>query len=163
MRATELHKLTMQQFRPLPQRKSLITALAVLVFAFGLLPDSSGGAGIPKTPKAPTEELKGAKLVNVEQCAALSADTNAVILDVRTPQEFKEGHIPGATNLDYFAPDFDGKLKALDKSKSYVLHCSAGGRSSQAAARMLKAGFTNVIYFEAGMNGWQKAGKKVER
>ena len=163
MRATELNKLTMQKIRPLPQRNALITALAVLVLTFGLLPDSSGGEGIPHTPKASPEALKGAKMINVEQCAVLSADTNAVVLDVRTPKEFKAGHIPGATNLDYLAPDFDAKLKALAKSKSYVLHCSAGGRSSQAAARMLKAGFTNVIYFEAGMNGWQKAGKKVER
>jgi rhodanese-related sulfurtransferase len=147
----------------LPQRNALITALAVLVFAFGILPDSFGDEDIPKTPKAPPEALKGAKLINVEQCAVLSEDTNAVVLDVRTSKEFKEGHIPGATNIDYLAPDFDAKLKALDKAKPYVLHCSAGGRSSQAAARMLKAGFTNVIYFEAGMNGWQKAGKKVER
>ena len=48
-------------------------------------------------------------------------DPNFVILDVRTPQEFQSGHIQGAINIDFYAPDFPQQLDKLDKSKVYVL------------------------------------------
>ena len=52
-----------------------------------------------------------------------------VVLDVRTPKEFKEGHIPGATNIDFTTPDFEKRIGKLDKSKTYLVHCASGGRS----------------------------------
>ena len=94
---------------------------------------------------------------------ALARSTNAVLLDVRTPKEFASGHIPGATNLDLFASDFDARIRQLDKTKTYVVHCAAGGRSSQAAVKLRDTGVTNLIYFESGVKGWEKAGQKIEQ
>src|SRR5687768_17154520 len=54
---------------------------------------------------------------------------DVVVLDVRTPEEFQSGHIAGAKNVDAQEDDFASKLGALDKDKTYLLHCAAGGRS----------------------------------
>jgi phage shock protein E len=73
-----------------------------------------------------------------------AAPATPVILDVRTPVEFAQGHAKNAVNLDFRAPDFAAKLAKFDKSKSYVVHCAAGGRSALAFAQMKQLGFKNV-------------------
>src|ERR1051326_6452114 len=58
--------------------------------------------------------------VDVTEFEKLWQDKHNVFLDVRTPKEFAAGHIPGATNVDISAPDFEQKLKALSKDKTYL-------------------------------------------
>ena len=73
------------------------------------------------------------KNVSVDDAAKLlQSDKNVVVLDVRTAEEFQAGHIPGAKNLDFFGNDFAQQVAALDKSKTYLVHCAAGGRSAKA-------------------------------
>ena len=103
------------------------------------------------------------KNINVDQFDKLRQQTNVVVLDVRTPKEFAAGHITGATNLDWNAPDFAKKADALDKSKTYLVHCAIGGRSAKASDRMAALQFTNVYNLEGGMKAWEKAGKPVEK
>ena len=103
------------------------------------------------------------KNIGVEEFDKLRADKGAVVLDVRTPKEFAAGHMAGATNIDWNAADFAGKVAALDKSKVYLVHCAAGGRSAKAAAKMNTMDFSKVYNLEGGFNAWQKAGKPVER
>jgi rhodanese-related sulfurtransferase len=67
-----------------------------------------------------------------------------VILDVRTPAEFSQGHAKNAMNIDFRTSDFAAKITKLDKSKSYVVHCAVGGRSALAYAQMKQMGFKNV-------------------
>jgi rhodanese-related sulfurtransferase len=74
------------------------------------------------------------KDVDVQQFEALRQATNSIILDVRTPNEFALGHIPGAVNLNWQAKDFAEKIAALDKRESYLVHCAAGARSAEAPA-----------------------------
>ena len=85
------------------------------------------------------------------------------MLDVRTEKEFKAGHIPGAVNLDFNAPDFAKQAAALDKSKTYLVHCAGGVRSAKACNVMDKIGFTNVVNLEPGFKAWEKAGKPVQK
>jgi len=68
----------------------------------------------------------------------------AVILDVRTPQEFAEGHLEGAVNLDVNAADFGTRLRELDPAGRYLVYCRSGNRSKQAIDRMRAAGFTTL-------------------
>lgn len=84
----------------------------------------------PKSPAA--APAKGYKDLGVEQFDKLRSNTNAVILDVRTAEEFAAGHIPGATNIDINSLDFEKKAGALDKSKTYLVNCASGGRSARA-------------------------------
>jgi rhodanese-related sulfurtransferase len=72
---------------------------------------------------------------------ALEETPGAVLLDVRTPAEFRSGTIPGAVNIDYFSPDFSQKIGALKKDVTYFVFCRSGNRSGQACKMMQKAGF----------------------
>lgn len=85
------------------------------------------------------------------------------VLDVRTADEFKAGHIPGAVNLDVLDAGFEQQLAALDKTKPYLVHCAAGRRSANAAEQMKALGFKTVIDLAPGFNGWKAAGKPVEK
>jgi rhodanese-related sulfurtransferase len=79
-----------------------------------------------------------------------------VILDVRTPQEFSAGHLRGAVNVDIAAPDFVARLKALDRSKNYLVYCRTGNRSQKAIAAMAQLDFKKVLHMYEGIVGWQK-------
>ena len=91
------------------------------------------------------------------------ANTNAVVLDVRTPEEFAKGHLKGAVLLDFKSPDFAAKLGVLDKSKTYLVHCAVGGRSAKACEQMHELGFLRVANLEGGIKAWEAAGKPVEK
>src|SRR5688572_17651731 len=94
----------------------------------------------------------------------MRAEGDVVILDVRTPREYAEGHIPGAVNVDVSdAKGFEEKAKSLDKGKKYIVHCAKGVRSDRAVRRMSgQFGFENLYDFSGGMEAWKKAGKPVE-
>lgn len=63
------------------------------------------------------------------------------IIDVRTKEEFDEGHLKGAVNLDFYREDFREELEKLDKSKKYKVYCQSGNRSEKVVAKMKKMGF----------------------
>ena len=67
-----------------------------------------------------------------------------VLLDVRTPAEYAEGHLENADNVDVMAPDFAARVDGLDRSRTYYLYCRSGNRSGQAARRMKEMGFENA-------------------
>ncbi|NMH23875.1 rhodanese-like domain-containing protein [Flavobacterium solisilvae] len=86
----------------------------------------------------------------------LEADTNAVILDVRTEDECNEGIIPNAIMIDiYKGQGFIYQIEELDKSKNYYVYCKAGGRSAQACAVMNQLGFENTFNLEGGFMQWK--------
>jgi rhodanese-related sulfurtransferase len=84
----------------------------------------------------------------------LANDAEAVLLDVRTPGEFREGYIPGAKNIDVMG-DFHGRIANLDKSKTYYVYCRSGGRSGRACQIMLGEGFEKVYNLGTGIMGWR--------
>ncbi len=86
----------------------------------------------------------------------LSSDNNAVIIDVRTPEEWSEGIIPNAQMINiYEGQGFIYKLDELDKSKNYYVYCKAGGRSAQACQIMQQLGFENTYNLMGGFMQWQ--------
>jgi len=112
------------------------------------------------TPAAASTTYKN---LSVDEFARMAADKQNVILDVRTPGEFSAGHIAGAVNLDYNAPDFQEKAAALDKSKTYLVHCAVGGRSVRACEKLSHLDFPNLYNLPGGFKAWAKAGKPVEK
>ncbi|SNR29296.1 Rhodanese-related sulfurtransferase [Maribacter sedimenticola] len=80
---------------------------------------------------------------------------NVLLLDVRTPQEYKDGHIDGAINIDWFSNDFNEKVKNIDKNKIIYVYCKKGGRSLKSQERLASLGFTKVINLEGGFDDWQ--------
>lgn len=86
------------------------------------------------------------------------ADTTAFILDVRTPEEYKEEHLAGAQQLDFLNSEaFDAGIKLLDKSHTYYVYCRSGKRSHNACIKMKKQGF-KVFDMEGGILNWKKLG-----
>lgn len=112
---------------------------------------------------AATTDPVGFKRVGVAEFEQLWLEKKYTVLDVRTADEFKAGHLPGAVNLDVLDDSFEKKVSGLDKSKTYLVHCAAGSRSANAAAEMKKLGFSSVIDLAPGFKGWKAAGKPVEK
>lgn len=79
----------------------------------------------------------------------------ATLLDVRTEDEFLEGHIPGAINIE-IGEMSDEDIEQLDKEKTYVLYCRSGGRSSRAAQMLEALDFGDVYNLEGGYMEWVK-------
>lgn len=86
-----------------------------------------------------------------------------IVLDVRTPKEFANGHLAEAKLIDFQSADFAKKLGELDRSKTYLVHCAVGGRSAQSLATFQKLGFKDVVHLDGGFRAWQKAGKPIEK
>lgn len=82
-------------------------------------------------------------------------DENAVILDVRTEDEWNHGIIPGAINIDiYKGQGFIYQIEELDKGKNYYVYCAAGARSGQACNIMNELGFKNTYNLAGGISRW---------
>lgn len=97
-----------------------------------------------------------ADLTQEEWSENFEADENAVILDVRTEDEFEDGYIANAINIDiYEGQGFISELQKLDKSKSYYVYCRSGNRSGQACAIMNQLGFENTYNLEGGILDWE--------
>ncbi|SMC82013.1 rhodanese-like domain-containing protein [Moheibacter sediminis] len=83
-------------------------------------------------------------------------DEQNVLLDVRTPEEFAQGYIPNAINVDVNSEGFDAEIKKLDKEKTYYVYCQAGTRSSKASSRLLRNGFKNIVNLKDGYSSYKK-------
>lgn len=92
----------------------------------------------------------------------LKLGKNEIILDVRTPEEFKEGHIPGALNIPH-----DEVMKHASELRKYdrvYVHCRSGSRVQLACYDLAGAGLTNLVpIIEGGMPEWEAGGFPVER
>ncbi|MDE6263510.1 MAG: rhodanese-like domain-containing protein [Paramuribaculum sp.] len=95
--------------------------------------------------------------------AKLLANDNVQLLDVRTPDEYAEGHIAGARNIDIYDDDFISQAtESLDKSKPVAVYCRSGKRSAEAARRLAEKGY-KVTNLEGGIIAWTKGNKPVEK
>lgn len=131
----------------------LTLALVTLLFTV-----SSGWAD--ETPTAPPTKVKR---IGVEEYDKLRADTNNVILDVRSAAEFEKGRIPRAINIDLNSSRFAEKIAALDTNKTYLVNCAVGMRSARACKKMESMGFKHLYDLEGGFDDWKKARKPVEK
>lgn len=99
--------------------------------------------------------------INAEEMITMLTDTEYVIIDVRTPGEWKTGYIHGTDKfMDINADDFEEKILSLDKSKNYIIYCRSGNRSSNACSIMSKNGFKNLYNLSGGINKWSGEIKK---
>ena len=118
---------------------------AALVIAAIALTGCSGGTSA-------TED------VNVQGFAEVIKDPSIMIIDVRTPEEFAQGHIAGSINIDVSSSDFIAQVSELDKTKTYAVYCRSGNRSDVATSEMEKLGFTSLYNMTGGAIDWSAAG-----
>ena len=101
--------------------------------------------------------------IGVEEYDKLRADTNNVILDVRSVAEFEKGRIPRAINIDINSKTFAERTAALDRNKTYLVNCAVGMRSAKACKKLEAMGFKHLYDLGPGFDGWKKAGKPIEK
>ncbi|WP_294265224.1 thioredoxin domain-containing protein [uncultured Chryseobacterium sp.] len=122
--------------------RNLIAILFLL-----LLPGSGNAQEIINTNSLPA----------IEFSQKLNQTKDAQLVDVRTPGEFRNGHLKDALNIDWKAEDFTGKVAALDKNKPVFVYCMSGPRSTAAAAKLQEMGFKKVYDMQGGMMKWRNA------
>ena len=103
------------------------------------------------------------KHVNAQEAAALLEKGGVVVLDVRTDQEYAEGHLKGSKQIDVQDPSFNDRASKLDPSATYLVHCRSGRRSADAVEKLQKLGIKNLIHLDGGINAWNEAGLPVEK
>ncbi|RFP65045.1 rhodanese-like domain-containing protein [Hymenobacter lapidiphilus] len=99
----------------------------------------------PKPPVTGAISLATVPVASIDEVKKTLRQPNVVLLDVRTPEEYATGHLPGAGNVDFRAPDLAAQLQKLDPSKTYVLYCASGNRSNKTAVLMQEKGFKHVV------------------
>jgi rhodanese-related sulfurtransferase len=115
---------------------------------------------------AQQEKETDIKIVSVQEANKLIGENNGnsefVILDVRTGEEYITGHIPDSANINYKSPKFKEEVSKLDKEKIYLTYCRSGTRSAKSAEIMKELGFQNIYMIDGGIIAWNKAGLPVE-
>ena len=81
-----------------------------------------------------------------------------VIIDVRTPEEFADGHIENAINIDFRSDNFKSEIETLERDKTYLIYCRSGNRSRGALEIMIDLGFMEVYHLSTGILGWLDEG-----
>jgi rhodanese-related sulfurtransferase len=99
-------------------------------------------------------------LTPAEADTLINSSSNLVIVDVRTQEEFAEGHIAGARNVNFNSPTFAEQMKPLT-GKKILVHCASGGRSTRALEVLSGMSFEKIYHLNKGFNAWVAAGKPV--
>jgi len=95
-------------------------------------------------------KVKNLEIIEPNQVEELLRKKGLKVLDVRTPMEFKMGHIPGATNIDITDSAFTAKIEKLNKKTPYLIYCRSGVKSMSAARYMSKSGFEELYNLKGG-------------
>lgn len=88
----------------------------------------------------------------------LSSANDIVLIDVRTPEEFAQGHVANARNIDFRAPDFATKVQSLPHDKTLIVYCRSGNRSGQSMQVFSHFGYRNVKNVVGGISAWESVG-----
>ncbi|MEA1902677.1 MAG: rhodanese-like domain-containing protein [Actinomycetota bacterium] len=99
-------------------------------------------------------------LVSATEANELVQDPPAgvVILDIRTPEEYAEGHLEDSIMIDFYAADFQDRLDELDKTVPYLVYCRSGNRSATAVGMMEDLEFLEIYEMDGGIVAWAEAG-----
>ena len=143
------------------KNKNIIIAIVVgaIVVAAGIIMTSECDAAC--------QIEKNNKDMKVESFGSLAPEffneriAGGVLLDIRTPEEYAEGHLADATLINFYDKDFEDQLKLLDKKVNYSIYCRSGNRSSTALKTMEKLGFKNVYELQGGIGAWANVGLPI--
>jgi rhodanese-related sulfurtransferase len=136
-------------------RLKLSVALVVILLSMTAAVNAvgTGSAGIVSVTAKQASEL----------IATNRENGDFVVLDIRTPAEFKAGHLPRARMVDYYSPGFSKTIRQLDTTKTYLVYCRSGNRSSRSMRIFKGLKFQTVYHMNRGLIGWNSAGLKLYR
>ena len=102
-------------------------------------------------------------LISVEEMQELVHLEDMQLVDVRTPSEYNEGHVPNAQNIDFWGEDFDAEIEELDKTKPIIVYCKSGGRSAKCASKLAAKGFEKIYDLKGGFSQWKLEKKEIQK
>ncbi len=105
------------------------------------------------------KQAEGVQVVDIATYEKQLQQPEVQLIDVRTPEEFNEGHLENAKNINIMGDDFDAQVASLDKTKPVMVYCKSGGRSAKASARLKELGFTSITDLEGGITNWNSENK----
>jgi phage shock protein E len=153
---------------PVMTPRPVLGAATLLLGVFAVLTASTviakeAAQGTPPTATASAQPA--AKMAPMTQEALLEHQAkhpqHLFVLDVRSPEEFKEGHVPGAVNIPY--DQMAARLAEVPKDKDVVLYCRSGRRAGIAAEVLGNNGYTRLSHLEGDMPAWIEKGRPVEK
>ena len=130
-------------------------ALAMLILSLSLISGAVLTGGCTQQAEAPIQIIKdfsAQEAFNLIQ--ENRGNTDFIIIDVRTPEEFTDGHIENAINIDFNSQMFESEISKLNRDKTYLIYCRSGNRSRAALDTMVKLEFTKVYHLMTGIIGW---------
>lgn len=139
------------------------SAIALLITAWmapGVVVAGEPAAAQPATVQAPALTVPDISQDELLQHQKLHGD-HLFLLDVRTPQEFAEGHVPGAVNISH--DQLAQRLAEVPKDKDVVLYCRSGRRAGMAADVLRANGYTRLSHLDGDMQAWVANGRPIER
>ncbi|MBP6786218.1 MAG: rhodanese-like domain-containing protein [Candidatus Promineofilum sp.] len=139
--------------------KSRFMLVLVMVGAVVLLA-ACGGATEATTDDAIDLSTLGPN-IDVDTAHALQSNPNVFMLDVREPDEYEAGHIPGITLIPM--GEIVDRLSEIPADQSVVVTCRTGNRSAQIADLLREQGYSNVHNMDGGIVAWEEAGYAVEQ
>ncbi len=142
--------------------KSILPLISLLLlFSTGISCKKSSEAAKAEEPAQSETTIENAP-TSLEPTAFGSEmkKNNAVIIDLRFPIEFQQGHIEGAININFFDPKFKDNILALDKSKKYYLYSKADPQTTRTGIFMRQNGFTDVNAMKGGWEAWKESDQK---
>lgn len=109
------------------------------------------------------QQKKGTELVSPQQFSDEMLKDKGQLIDVRTPKEYKSGHIENAVNIHLYDQDFKERINKLDKQKTVYVYCKAGGRSAEAVEALKINGFNHIVELDGGTDAWSDAGMSLKK
>jgi rhodanese-related sulfurtransferase len=150
-----INKVQRMKLKPDRARIAIVAILIVVVFSVALIVLSRGGDDNPTTAISP-----GIISPETYVSAFVDAGRDHFLLDVRTPEEFDEGHIAGAVNIP--VQILDQYLSSVPQDRDVVLYCRTGNRSQVAMEILNQAGYQNVYDIEGGTVNWVAQSRPLE-
>jgi rhodanese-related sulfurtransferase len=120
----------------------------LLLFFMALLTFSCGKSSVDNSSLVSPQELS-------------EVQDEILLIDVRTPQEYQQGHIENSKNINIAGDSFKEEIQKLDKSQPVYVYCKVGGRSARATSMMKEMGFEEVYDLEGGIRNWESSGMEV--
>lgn len=111
----------------------------------------------PRFEKLVADAKKQVEEISPQDAAAALKRGDTLLIDVRDPDEWQEGHIPGAKNFSRGTIELEIEKAAPDLSKPIITHCGGGGRSALAAESLRRMGYRNVKSMAGGFKAWRAA------
>jgi rhodanese-related sulfurtransferase len=142
--------------------KTPLLILAALVAANALAADPATTTPTPSAAAAPAAATVAVPLVGQDELLARQAkhDPQLFVLDVRTPEEYAQGHVPGAVNIPH--DQVAARLADIPKDKDVVLYCRSGHRAGIAAGVLSAQGYTHLLHLDGDMNGWTANSRPIQ-